>query len=186
MTELNTPGRVRRAIREKVQAILKGRTPAGDSVFVSRAIPSDTEYLPVVLIYTTGERVNDFDESPKRYRREMSLLIECIVAGDDDEDLDDKIEILADAVEALIEDDDQLGMKEVNGTVLSATEFTQDAKSASPVGRLALQYTVTYFIEAIAEKTFDDFKGADVDWRIKRPEQTPTTVDAENTINVNQ
>lgn len=184
MTALNTPGAVRRAIRERVKEILDGKTPAGAAVFISRSLPTDAEAMPAIGIYITGETVERFNEAPKDYRRDVSLLIEVNLAADTDDELDDKREIFADIIEDILERDETLGGI-VDSLWLNGTEFAQDSGGEIPVGKISILYTVRFYLDAqLPSEDLFEFQGADVDWRIKRPEQTPTTVDAEDEINV--
>lgn len=181
MTALNTPGAVRRAVRERVKTILEGRTPAGGSVFVSRSLPDDAEALPAIGVYTTGENVERFNEAPKDYRRDLSLLIEVKLAGDNDEDLDRKREDFADVIEALIEEDETLGGI-VSSLWLTGNEFAESSEGESPLGKISILYTVRYYLDPMKVTDLNEFQGVDVKYRIKRPEELPSTVDAQDTI----
>ena len=106
MTELKTPRLIKRAIKEYVRDVLKNKTSAGANVFISRSLPTQHEALPSILVYTTGENVSLFDVSYKRYRRSMNLRIECVTIGDDDEDLDLKLEEMGEVVEDYLDRDE--------------------------------------------------------------------------------
>jgi hypothetical protein len=184
VTALNTPGAVRRAIREKIKAILVGQTPALNSVFISRSLPTEADALPAIGIYTTGETVERFNEAPKDYRRELSLMIEVNIAGDTDDDLDQKREDFADKIESLIEKDETLGGL-VDSLWLTANEFAENSEGESPIGKLSVLYTVRFYMDAARPaEDLTEFQGADVDWKIKRPEELPTSVDASDEVNL--
>lgn len=183
VTELTTPGAVRRAVREKTKELLLGQTGAGANVFISRAIPNEAELLPVINIYTGDENVENFDESPKRYRRNLQLVIEVGLVGDDDDGLDLERDKFGDVIEAIMEEDETLDSL-VDTINLVSNELRQDAGGESPSGKLSLTYDVRYFLYPTTKKAVHDFHGADVDWRLKRPEELPDSVDAEDTIDI--
>lgn len=185
MTELTTPGAVRRAVREKVKEILLGETDAGDAVYISRALPTDAEAMPAISIYTGDEAVELFDQSPKRYQRNLQLLIEVAIAGDTDDELDFERDKFGDKIEAILEEDETLGDL-VDSIQLTSNELEQDATGESPTGKLSITYNVRYYLYPTTKEAVNEFEGADVKWRIKRPEELPDSVDAEDTIDVEQ
>lgn len=168
MNELEILASVRkRNIRLKIQALLQNQTEAKERVYINRVIPTQSEDLPVILIYTTGESISRFNEAPKDYRRVMSVRIECIDKGNTDDDLDFKLETLADKVEEVMEIDDTLGDL-VNKSELVSTDYQADPDAESPTGILALTYSVEFFTDAIqpGKDSLPAFTGADVNYNV--------------------
>lgn len=175
----------KRRMKEFVKSALIGKTDAADRVFIGRSVPTQTEDLPVLLIYSTGENVSRFNEAPKNYQRNMNLLVECIVAGNDDDDLDIKMETLAEKVETILENDETLGGI-ANKLELSGSDYQSEPDAQSPIGNLALRFNVEFYTDAIREGVcLDTFKGADVDWKIgHHAGPSDNVVDAEDKIDV--
>lgn len=182
MTELSTPGAVRKAVRAKIKEILVNRTDAGRAVYVSRSLPSDAEALPAIGIYTTGENAELFEVSPKLYQRDLSLLIEVNLVGDDDEDLDNQREAFGDVIEGLIEADETLGGL-VDSIRLTGNEFAESSEGESPVGKLSILFTVRYYLEAVQKIDLDSLNEVQVNWKMSRPEGLPQEPDAQDVVN---
>lgn len=166
MSESKTPAFARkRAIREYVKRKLVGKTDASDRVFINRVIPTQIEELPVILVYSLGESISRFNEAPKDYKRDFNLRVEIVSAGDQDDDLDERLELIADKVESLLEQDETFGDL-VSHIELKSTEYTGDHEAQSPVGMLALNYSVIFVTDAISEISLDDFTGTDIKYSV--------------------
>lgn len=179
---------VKRKIKLAIVKLLQeGNTLAKKSVFVSRAIPSEVEQFPLINVYSISESVDRFDEAPKRYRRRMTILIECLSLGDTDEAVDCALEKLASQVEDLMERDETLGGL-LNKLELTGTDYQQEPDGASPMGLLSLRYLVEFFsTPSSGEDELSDWNGADVDWKVGHNNESPgEVVNAEDEINLNQ
>jgi len=162
------------------------RTPAEEKVFLSRSIPTDYEDGTIILIYSTGETSAAFDESPKRYRRRLAVRIECLTSGNDDDNLDAKLEELGDRVESLMEVDDTFGGL-ANSVELTGSSYQTEDNAQSPMGLLALLFEVEFFTYAIRPELqcLDDLKTIDTKWKIGHDNSAPdNVVDAEDTANL--
>lgn len=184
MTESKKRGSdsLKRQIRIYIQSLLKGKTAAKDRVFINRAVPTQEEELPVILIYSTAESIRRFNEAPKDYLRTMTLKIEVIAQGSKDDDLDGILEGFGDKVEALMELDETLGDL-VSHLELTATEYQADSEATNSVGLLALTYSIIFVTEAMqpGADSLDTLEGADVTYAI---DEADPTQDATDTINV--
>lgn len=184
MSGSQTQKLLKRKIKEAVRARLLNGTPAGEAVFLSRSIPVQYEEQTVLLIYSTGETSRAFDESPKRYRRALGLRIEAISSGNDDDDLDQKLENLADAIEDLMEHDDTFGGLS-NSIEYQGCDYQTDDAAASPMGMVAMRYEIEFFTYAVRPEAFclDALKIVDTKWKIGHNNAEPDNViDAENKI----
>jgi hypothetical protein len=178
---------IKRKIKEAIQSLLIGKTNAKEKVFVSRSVPVDVEDLPAILIYSTSENVRRFNEAPKDYQRELTVAVECLATGNDDDDLDLKLEVLGETVESLMEIDETLG-DIVHKVELTGTGYTQDPDGQSPLGSLVLQFAVTFYTDAIRPGSIclPDFKEIGVDWKVGHhgSEEPGTQVDAQSLLTI--
>jgi len=174
----------KRALKEAVKALLTEKTPAGARVFLSRGIPTQTEEMPLVLIYTPSESAEVFDVSQKRYKRVLDLRIECITQGVDDDDLDRRLETLGELVEELMERDETLGGIASTVEFLGA-EYQVEHVSDSPTGLLALRYGIEFYTYAqrLDGQCLDDFNLADINWKVgHHAEPADNIVDAHDSL----
>lgn len=187
MSQLKTQKPVKRRIKEAVAALLLGKTQADSKVFISRSIPVQSEELPCILVYSATENIEQFNEAPKDYRRRLTLIIECIDAGDNDDDLDERVEKLAEIVETLMEVDETLGGL-VNRLNLIGTDYQQEPDGESPMGSLILRYSVEFFTDAIRPgECLPDFKRSDIEWQVGHDnESSDNVIDAVDTLTIDQ
>ncbi len=184
MTDLNTPGLVKREIRERIRKILLEKTDARALVFASRTLPNDAEAIPAILIYTLNENTEVFDRSPKRYRRDVSVAIECQTVGDDDNDLDLRLERLGDQVEKALEVDETLGDL-VDSLELSGADYKSESNAESPTGNLILRYNVRYYLNALTERIWPPFEEVGNQWKVGHHDGEPdNVVEAEDEIEI--
>ncbi|MEM9681634.1 MAG: hypothetical protein AAF942_00075 [Pseudomonadota bacterium] len=131
----------RQEIREHVETLLKDGLHAVDgNVFRSRAYPMKADRLPGVCVYTLSETSEQWNQS-RALDRVMDLAIDIYVAHTDnpDDDLDD----LAEAVEALIDEDHTFGKLALNSW-LAETTIGFDGEGAQAHGLARLRYAVRY------------------------------------------
>lgn len=180
---------IKRLIREYVKAILlELGTPAGDQVFIGRTVPTWDEHLPVILLYPSSENIERFDEGPKTYKREFSLTIECNTKGDDDDDLDLKLEELSDRVEALMEIDETLGGI-IDRVELRSAEYQAELDGSSPIGSVRLLYNCRFKQNANRSGVYclPDLKQITNEWEIGHHNDSPDGVtDATDQIDFNE
>lgn len=183
-----TQGPIKRQIKEAVVKLLKdGNTLACERVSISRSIPSEETTFPLINVYSLSESVERFDEAPKSYRRRMTLLVECLARGDDDNQLDFQLEQMGGQVETLIEKDETLGGL-LNKLELTATDYQQEPDGASPMGLLALRYSLEFFNTPYnGEDELSAFNEADLSWQVGHDnESSDDVVDAQDTIKLNE
>lgn len=179
---------VKRQIRERIRDILiEVGTPAGNQVAIGRTIPSWIENLPVILIYPSNESLRRFNEAPKNYQRNLSVTIECLAAGDDDNDLDYNLEVLGERIEDIVEVDETLGIDCVDELELQNVEYQTEPDGQSPTGSLILNYNVRFYQDANQPglNCLDDLKQANTEWQVGHHGGSPEdeVIDAEDQIN---
>jgi len=175
---------IKSKIRKQIRETLKGNTEAGDQVFVSRSIPSQVEDLPAVIIYSNSENVSRFHDSPKDYRRELIVTIECQAAENTDEETEELLEVIAEKIEDLLELDETLGGLS-DRLELTGSQYQYESDGQSPIGVLILQYVVRFYTAAIYEgvQCLDDLKVIHIDHKIGHHNESPdAVVDAQDTI----
>lgn len=188
MNEYKTPALQKRNLKIAIQKVLKGKTPAQDRVLLSKSLPTEYETLPVVLIYSTGESSELFDVSPKRYRRILTIVVECVATGVDDDDLDKNLEEIGDLVETWMELDETFGGI-ANRLELAGADYQTESGGASPIGLLSLRFEIEFFTYANRPEIncLDAFKTYGTDWKIGH-DQGPSdaVIDAEDTSELDQ
>lgn len=178
----------KRKVKEAVVKLLKeGKTLAGENISLSRSIPSEDVSFPLVNVYSISESVERFDEAPKRYRRRLTVLIECLSRGDEDSELDLELERLAYQIELLMERDETLGGL-LNKLELTSSDYQQEPDGASPIALLALRYSLEYFDELQGgDEYLVDFLGVDAEWNAASGDERPDEyLKAQDTINLDQ
>ena len=121
----------RTAIRQRVQRLLQAGLPVWDAritperVCVNRAIPLSPKKLPAVLIYSRDEKVDKEPNADPGLRRHMLELAVEVVAGGADPQPDAMVDLLATAVELIIDRNETLNLL-VEGTRLTRVETDVD------------------------------------------------------------
>jgi DNA-binding NarL/FixJ family response regulator len=115
----------------------------GNNVFPNRVKRLWTDHLPAILVYTRSESSRPLTVTNRRSARTLQLAIEAraFATASLDDDLDD----LADAIEAVVDGDDEFGLSFVSKSVLAATELAMDEDNGQPIGGIRLTYEVEYF-----------------------------------------
>lgn len=137
----------RKRVRDAVKARLTekgGLTDAVDRVFTSRNHRLFKKDLPAILVYVRSEQVADArpgdDDAPSL--RTLRLAIEGVAeAGDGVDDVDDRLDVLAEQIEAALHRWSIPGL-ETARVSLNETEIQVDAEGDAPVGGVRLTYTV--------------------------------------------
>ena len=138
----------RTLIREAVAVRLSANLPKVDPritasrISIHRSTPLFAAKLPAILIYTRDERIEDQPHADPGLRyRKLELSIEIITSG---EAAAEEADILAQAVEAILDGDETLGLL-VEGTRLTRTEVDQGGEGDTPVLAVRLSFEVSYW-----------------------------------------
>jgi len=187
----------RRKIRERVKEILIGRTAVGDSVFTNTSAPDWKEHLPKIIIRTLSEPVEKFAEAGREYKRDLEVLVEIIVDGQENgvnpervEDyIEDKLDQIAQEVDTLLLADDTLGCDAKSKKAIAdnfeptSSTFEYVAEGEKFIGSARLVYTATYheLFPANLDKIpgVGDFKEAKVDWHVGHHDSEPDLTETE-------
>ena len=89
-----------------VDALKAAGLVVGDRVFKNRVRPWQHEELPAITVYTTSE---DLERQSEDYHvRKMELVVEAVIDAKEAE-LDDQLDLLSAAIEAVVWADETLG-----------------------------------------------------------------------------
>lgn len=107
----------RRIIRHRVRQLIRQWVDvASDKVFISRPNPVFVNEVPCILIYFTEEPSDNKTSAPKRYVRDLNLVVEIMhrdrenITDDEDFELDDFLDSRAYEVEFAILHERYLGL----------------------------------------------------------------------------
>lgn len=188
-------GYSRKKIRKKVVELLKGNTAAGTKVFPNASVPPWEEELPVILVYPRTEPTDVYATAPREYARSLSLAIEIIAAGPEENDelvtpdsgvtsLEDVLDDIAQEIEDIFDKDDSLDGN-ASESFLTNSEFEFDADGGQPIGSCRLTYNVIYHTmsprDTSDQENIEDFEGNDIEYNISTDENTR---EAEDTVNL--
>lgn len=138
----------RKSIRHAIAAALTGNTSAGANVFASRTRSIPASKLPAILVYTSSETAEVFNQSPRELRRTLSVGIEIAARADDD--LDDALDDIAEQVERVMSEHQTLSGT-ASDVLLTGTEITLTKDGDNQHGAAILTYEVTYYTVDVSE-----------------------------------
>jgi hypothetical protein len=131
----------RKQIRDQVVTILTNAQVA-DTISKSRVYPIPANTVSMALVYTNTDSVSQTTLTyPRKFDREMMLIIECVAR--DSDYLDDRLDRLCESVENAIGADNTLDGK-VKDCILMDTQITLDFSGDAPIGSARMQFRVSY------------------------------------------
>lgn len=163
----------RRIIRNAVADRLRtAGTSAGNRVWASREAPVNVESVlieqgPIVLVYTRTEQIKPEDYPTSGFgkvRRCLELAVEITAAGADV--VDDKLDELAEQVEAVLDNFDVPGLPATE-IRLESTEIVTSDEFEQPLGGALLIYEARYWTDWRVDDD-DDFLPCGGDIRVVR------------------
>lgn len=172
----------RKLVRHAIVARLLGVTAAGARVEATRVNSNRKTQLPAIGVYTLRELV-DTEASqltaPRVLSRELKLMIESWVGHSEDYKVDDRMDDIAEQIEAALDADRYIGGR-VNGlvkdTILESTEIAIPEGNDPLVGVITMTYRVTYNTDA-ASVSPDDFLRAHTTTKLPTAELANAAVD---------
>lgn len=173
----------RMAIRKRIVEMLKERgTNAGSRVYPTMIKKLFPDILPCILIYTRSETSEVYDESPKSYKKTLTLGIECV--AEKNEQLDDVLDTLSGQVEAILAEEQYLhdadGEPMAEEVLLKTVENVIAGDGDIPAGAAIMTVEVTYIEDAvctggIAPHMLVPFKSVQLDTKPKCGTTQPDT-----------
>lgn len=141
---------IREAVKEQLLAQLPTIDPriTDSRISIHRSTPLFAAKLPAILIYTRDERIEDQPNADTGLRyRKLELSIEIIASG---EAAAEEADVLAQAVEAILDLDETLGLL-VEGTRLTRTEVDQGGEGDTPILAARLSFEVSYWTKPVID-----------------------------------
>jgi hypothetical protein len=131
---------LRKRIRTEVVATLDAVPSLTTRVHKTRLKPFAQDVLPRVCVYTMEES-SDGDGTANALRRQVSLMVEIIVKGNDD--IDDAVDDLAELIETALAADRTRGGLSYD-TTLTSTRLSVHQEGEEKTGHGVLTYAVIY------------------------------------------
>lgn len=168
--ELHPRARIRKHITDR----LKGASTAGDRVFPTRHVPMGHEKLaatgPILCVYTLTDLPDRMvSEAPPVYAMHLEVVVEALAVSDL-EDLEDALDALALAIEAVVLRDETQGGHAAETTLLGTTT-TVEQGGEDALASQKVRFQVEYHHSA-EDLVGDSLKKVHADWK-------PTTVTAD-------
>lgn len=172
----------RRLLREAAKAALLGQTRAGSHVESGRPNPlsqrpsalGGVEELPCIIIYTRTTKSVVFDESPRRYRHEAELTVECALEVAAGQEIDDELEgFEQEVITALLLDDTLAGT--VDDLLLTGSTNTIDGEGAKLLAAVIITFDAIFYTEAPVpgSQVLDDFASLHIDYSLDGKQVDP-------------
>lgn len=142
----------RKAIRSAVKAALVGQTRAEDRIESNRKTPVSQEpsqllgrnELSRIIVWTRATKSRVFDESPRRYRHETEVIVECFAQLNAGVGIDDDMDDFAEEVLRAVLADDTLGGVS-DDLVLDETVSDSVDGGDRIIGFAGLTFTATHY-----------------------------------------
>ena len=126
-------------------------TEAWNRVYPSRKRKLSHTQLPCLLVYTNSESCEVFNESPRSYKKTLTLVIG--VVAEENETLDDDLDRICGQVERVFNENVYLG-KDDGGLVdecnLTRTELGFSVDCDVQTGGAAMTFEVVYYEDAVS------------------------------------
>jgi len=159
----------RKKIRHAIVDLLKRKkTSAGRKVFGNRSTNVWQEDLPAIMVYPRSEDVSERSKSPREITRSLSMAIEIVTDGKDDDEAADRMDDLADQVERILGVDETLGCT-TDDIILDSVEFDYEDKGERSIMSATLVYLLTYVVNVPKDRRdqdTDDFTNINASWDV--------------------
>lgn len=173
----------RKTVREALATMLNGKTAAGSRVYSNRSRPQSVAKLPAIGIYNVGDNATLFDESPRRYRRQFNIAVDCYVRDTGGDEIDDTLDDLAHEVEQAVFADTTAG-DTVSDIRLAETSDVMVSDQREQTAIITITWQAILYQDAPEEEAenLSDYTTTHVDWDIPEGDD----VDAEDDISLPQ
>jgi hypothetical protein len=192
----------RMAIRNAMQAALKGTTLAGQNVFSNLSSTSWREQFPCIVIYTQSESIEQSNTAPPEFIKTLQIAVQVLAEGSEDPNsgvyAEDIVDTIADQVETELNRDSRLGdfttptgkvEALLDSLTLTGMDFQFEGEGAKPVASARLEYEAVYheFRPGSLEEQpgVGDFKTINAKWKVGHNNSAPdNVVEAEDTVTI--
>jgi hypothetical protein len=172
----------RQLLREAAATALQAKTRAATRIYCGRPNPfshrphadGGGENLPAIVVYTRSTRSQVFDESPRRYRHEVELAVECSLAIEEGQDIDDSLDAFEQEVLNVLLLDDTLGGT-VDDLQLTRSTNTIDGEGEQLLGAVILTFEATLLTNAPVDGTqvLDDLRTVRTEYSLDGNQDDP-------------
>lgn len=139
----------RKQIRDSIVTAISGNP--GVTVEASRAYPALQSQMPIYLVYTTRDFVDESMSTANGRMRVCTVVIDALIAATE-ADVDDTLDEHAVYIESQLNDSRLGGV--VLKTILQESELTVNTEGDVGLGILTLTYSVTYRTVPADPETF--------------------------------
>lgn len=153
----------RKLIRQAVAALLvSADTAAGDRVTATRVEPHRSTELPAISVYTLTEVIDreaSIATAPRELSRVLTLQIRGWVSHSDNDPVDDRMDDLAEEIEAAMDLDRYISDSATDAILVNTeTEILEGVGANDPlIGMVTLTYSVSYLSSLADGTAADDF-----------------------------
>lgn len=178
---------LRKRIRDAVVKTLLDRTLSEDRVFSSRVRPTWGNEFPLILVYGNEEDIEIFEESPRSYKRALSISVEILARANEEKQLtEDLLDSIGEVVEHLMCQDHTkkflTGEDLCEDTILRGANLSINTEGENAIGSLVLKYEMPYYTLAVRdlEKDAGNFNRMHAEWDVVG--DTSGTIHAETDV----
>lgn len=159
----------RTMIRAALADRLRGATDAEDRVYLNPTtlLRNRQPRLPAIAIMMLGETVDDasYQTAPREITRLLDISVCAYVSGNGGEELSDRLDEIAEQIEAAISADDSLGCG-VDDCVLVETAVNLPMQGDTSVAAIDLVWRVTYRSYMPAEVSLDRYERSSIKYDV--------------------
>lgn len=161
----------REAILQRIRDLLLNATGADDRIFINRATPEDEGELPAIALIGLSEKPGELsEESPRRFTRTLSLIVETKIGDPSAEDASTRMNTIAEQIERIVLRDPLLptsdgGEALANDVRWIGCDLTTDQGAAIFIG-ISTRFEIDYVYEPenVAPAHVRDFLSAHVSY----------------------
>jgi hypothetical protein len=141
-------------IRQAIVNILTDSIPSVEErVYANRRTGVAQETLPVILVYTNTERIEELDNVNRK--RTLTVSIEAQAAGENEEECMETLDMITAEIEIALQNYDTLdGL--VHHVELTQIEEALDDGGENIIGGARLQFEVEYYTEKTKDPVEDE------------------------------
>ena len=158
---------IRQQILENLKTTIGDAVGTNEKVFINRGLESDIQELPIVNIISRTEEVSRYEYSPKSYKRNFIVDIECIVAANTFSLGDNRTELLMRTLESRIESAPYFNDEDFN-MELTRIEYDFNNEGQCPLESATMTYNFEYSRE-VETASLPDLSGIFSDWTMAAP-----------------
>lgn len=167
-------GSKRKIIRNEIVDILQRASIVNrKSLRASRSTVYEIKDLPAISVYTRQEEIEERSEAPREGRRNLSLVIEVIVADSEDNEASDKLDAIVEKIESTLTEDDTIDCS-ADDIILRRIDFDFEGENfEKPIHSASMEWLVKYrdyFPRGPRSDENEDLETIHADWDFAPPD----------------